>query len=104
MVLKVLNLNKIDTTVLYRDENCLIFDDEFPISYIHICIIPIEVIEDITELNEKHIELIEHMYHKGVENIKNRNLELYKNENIEEIFSNQFYLFLIIFNNIFNSY
>jgi diadenosine tetraphosphate (Ap4A) HIT family hydrolase len=72
--------------VIYRDEEILIFEDEFPISKVHFDVIPIKVIIDISELNKSHLNLIKKMYHIGINEIKKRNLPFLKDKNNIENF------------------
>jgi len=64
----------IGTKVLYRDKNILIFDDKFGVSDNHICVIPIQVYTDITELNGSHVELLKTLYEAGKKELMSRNI------------------------------
>lgn len=88
--LDILEGRNTDTPILFRDEKVCVFDDKYPVAVNHTDVIPIEVIVDISDLRTEHIELLEHMYQKGVEEFKKRNLEQYKKYNIEDLIASGF--------------
>eukprot|EP01080_Neovahlkampfia_damariscottae_P010228 gene10228-2648_t len=74
-----------ETPILFRNEKLLLFEDKYAVSKNHIDVIPIVVIEDISCLNSTHIELLEEMYKEGVRDFKRRNLEQFKDYNLEDL-------------------
>lgn len=74
-----------ETPVLYRDDNIMVFDDKFGVSKHHIDVIPIEVIEDISNLDGSHVDLIEKMYKVGKQMLVDRKVELYEGYNMDDL-------------------
>jgi diadenosine tetraphosphate (Ap4A) HIT family hydrolase len=74
-----------ETPVLFRNERVLLFDDKYFVSKNHIDVIPVEVIEDIEDLDSSHLELLKEMFQEGLNEFKKRDLQQFKDFKLEDL-------------------
>jgi diadenosine tetraphosphate (Ap4A) HIT family hydrolase len=74
----------IGAKVLCRNERVIVFDDKFGVSDGHIDVIPVRDIVDITALTKEHIPLLKELYKEGLDQLLQKNLELYYGHNLED--------------------
>ena len=53
------------TKILIRNDKYLLFDDKFGVSDNHVDVIPIVVINDISNLTKDHVNMLNEMYELG---------------------------------------
>eukprot|EP01119_Soliformovum_irregulare_P023443 TRINITY_DN8177_c0_g1_i5.p1 TRINITY_DN8177_c0_g1~~TRINITY_DN8177_c0_g1_i5.p1 ORF type:complete len:276 (-),score=51.39 TRINITY_DN8177_c0_g1_i5:1-828(-) len=84
--LKIINGSNMEHKVRHRDEEMLIFEDKFKISKYHLDAIPIRVIEDITHLTSTDVPLLERMYKRGMDCLREmtRDDPLWKTRDVED--------------------
>ena len=58
---KIIN-REIPSTIVYEDEEIIVFEDIAPIAPVHVLIVPKEHIEALTELNEDNSKFIPKIY------------------------------------------
>lgn len=72
------------TNILLRSDKAISFDDKYPISQMHIDVIPVEIIKDISELTEKHIPLLKELYQCALDSLKLKKNPMFEDKNIED--------------------
>jgi len=85
--LMLINGQDIGTTVCYRDNEILVIDDKYPVSDNHVCVIPVQVYEDITVLDGSHVGLVEKLYECGKQQLLKRNLPFLKDQDFDSLVS-----------------
>ena len=68
----------------YNDDQSVVLDDQFGVSKYndaHLDVLPMEMIDDISNLNKTHIPLLKHMYKKGIDVLCSRKSQRFEQEN-----------------------
>jgi len=60
------------TNILLRRDRAIVVDDKYSISQMHIDVIPVQMIKDISFLRQEHIPLLEELYNSGLEALQKK--------------------------------
>jgi len=85
--LQMINGEDVGTTVRYRNDELLVFDDKFGVSEHHLDVIPIKVYDNITVLDGSHADMLDRLVAAGKAELTRRNIPWLKGLSMDDFLS-----------------